>query len=234
MHLKLTLKCIAAAALLASLASCSIGEVRLKGPVDARMLERAKSIPVGSEVHLESMGGEEAYGVEIARLLRSKNADTRVDKYCASACVGILLAGNKKYVSRGAVIVLHNNAQSWLLVDQSVLTPLERRKIKANVDREVAFHREINVDPRYLGCINQWMRFGEAEFSRVRDDGSIGSIRLQTRLTGVLPSRELWEAMGVSGIQSYPDADALVQNVVRVFPKGSFIIGRPERCPIAR
>ena len=66
-------------------------------------------------VQLYSQGGDYHEGLKIGRFIRNNNIGTYVDKYCASSCAYIFLAGNingrpYRYIDRNAVLIFHKFA----------------------------------------------------------------------------------------------------------------------------
>jgi hypothetical protein len=65
-----------------------------------------------------SPGGILDAGIRLGRWVRQKNADVRVEIFCASACANYVFpAGRRKIIARDSLVMWHGGTQAWELTE---------------------------------------------------------------------------------------------------------------------
>ena len=126
-----------------------------------KLVETIESQPV-EKLIISSIGGNSTYGVAIARMLREKNIEVVVDRYCYSSCANyILLGARKATVKSGAVVGFHGAPDSpcdsvafkfgpvsrFLMSDQEIEDMLTVNTAKVRQD-DAAFYSQVGFDGR--------------------------------------------------------------------------------------
>lgn len=107
---------------------------------DALGLERILASHEIEKVVLNSRGGEENASLKIAELIRQNDIDVEVRGICLSACVNLLVAGSKRSVAKGSLILTHHT--SYAMEDWARLSDFENTGTK-----EFAFAFSAKVAP---------------------------------------------------------------------------------------
>lgn len=97
-------------------------KVLITGDINNESYLKFKAIvddnPGVDEVVLMSNGGSILAGMAIGKIIKSKNIDIRVIGICGSSCANyIFIAGNKKTLTRDALVFFHGGAQEYGLAD---------------------------------------------------------------------------------------------------------------------
>jgi hypothetical protein len=122
----------AVAAYLAA-ASASADEVRFFGKLTMTSVDdfiRQNDDKPVTLLSISSPGGILGAGIKLGRWVRHKNADVRVEFFCASACANyVFTAGRKKIIARDSLVMWHGGTQAWEFTE--IVDELRRQAAQA-------------------------------------------------------------------------------------------------------
>jgi hypothetical protein len=109
-----------------------------------------------SKIVVNSTGGSARSSLVIGRKILESNMTVIVSNMCASSCANyIFLAGHKKYVSKGAVLIWHGGPKRSNMPKYDYINDIEYRNAAIKVWNEISdqtseFIAQIGIDGRFI------------------------------------------------------------------------------------
>lgn len=182
---------------------------------------------------MASAGGDGPAAIAVARSVHERGLDVVVDGICASACAQfVLLAGKRKVVRPGSVIIFHSNAVAMEDALQASPLSFAAPLFAAQARAESGFYRQIGVDPEVLRTVGRIMDpICTAEDTRLKVDDPY-RYAVGWRRSAFVPTPQQLDSIGVKGIEgSWPSPAGLASDLRRLGFVANF---RPAFLPEAK
>lgn len=172
--------------------------IEIKGPIDAKSVERLRSqiTPDAKTLVIESAGGDEASAIEIGKIVAENHLNVQVDTFCLSACAMYVLAGaHEVRVSDAGLVGFHTPALGTAQLMHKISPGSEIFKKMDKIARDsFSLYSTQRKDPKIL-----MSAFYASEVDCIiiqKEQGAIRNIRIRALVDVWVPQREVLEGGG--------------------------------------
>lgn len=196
-------------------------QVLLIGAIDESMSKAFREIlaadPGIRTVMVDSYGGNIESAMDIAALIRQRKLRLVVDGRCLSACANYLFpAAVSKLVLPGSVVAIHGlstlyyegGKAKWATESQtkdlfrSASWATDREAFQQRLRHQSLFYQQIGLHPDAHASFARYLAHRKQLFGTDMIDGAQWAFDCPPARMWALDQRQ-WEAMGVTGIESY-------------------------------
>lgn len=178
-----------------------IGSIN-KEAVDRFKEHLAKSRARSTTLIITSAGGDGRYALELGDLIKSKNVDLVIDRYCISSCAqAILPSARTVKVMNGAVVVFHWSGSDIIL--PSSASPRLKNELDEYIKKENEFYLNRSIDSSKMKLLRD-QSVPICTIDRItKSSDSLDRYGTAYRYSGVTPSLSLINSMGIKNISGY-------------------------------
>ncbi len=174
--------------------------IAIDGDVTASVLQRVRTTLDSShnsirEISIRSMGGDLESLMELGTLIHGHRIALRIDRLCAAACAAFLPSASPSLiVPSGSLIVLAQlpTPRSIGVVGVTADGDLHAKALKAVVDRETAYFRQIGVNADDIYAVIDMIDDVRAKLTTAQPVGRLGL---------ALDSQAIRSCLGVSDVR---------------------------------